>query len=238
MGEKNEIIKHEAQNLDIKFPHNSKLTAKRPKFVSQKAINETGIIDSKGKAYIGKKKIKDILVTDKAGANKFYNNLDDEDKFENGDEKYASVAACQKEITNKIQQDRPQLEREKLKHSRDCMNAFIESPELEKERSINSDRIQKELPTLTKKKIKAENITCDQLTGEEFEDDAEGHHMTRKKDDPSNIIVVKSKTHDAIHKAEANSAETLKELAKEKAGTKKTLVSCFVRRNVQLFMFI
>ena len=28
MGEKNEIIKHEAQNLDIKFPHNSKLTEK------------------------------------------------------------------------------------------------------------------------------------------------------------------------------------------------------------------
>ena len=207
MGEKNEIIKHEAQNLDIKFPHNSKLTEKE-NLLPQKAINETGIIDSKGKAYKGKKKIKDILVTDKAGANKFYNNLDDEDKFENGDEKYASVAACQKEITNKIQQDRPQLEREKLKHSRDCMNAFIESPELEKERSINSDRIQKELPTLTKKKIKAENITCDQLTGEEFEDDAEGHHMTRKKDDPSNIIVVKSKTHDATHKAEEHSTET------------------------------
>ena len=61
--------------------------------------------------------------------------MDDEDKFENGNEKYASVAACQKEITNKIQQDRPQLEREKLKHSRDCMNAFIETPQLEKERS-------------------------------------------------------------------------------------------------------
>ena len=109
------------------------------------------------------------------------------------------------------------------------MNAFIESPELEKERSINSDRIQKELPTLTKKKIKAENITCDQLTGEEFEDDAEGHHMTRKKDDPSkaldpsNIIVVKSKTHDAIHKAEANSPETLKELAKEKGWNEETI---------------
>lgn len=97
MGEKNEIIKHEAQNLDIKFPHNSKLTEKE-NLLPQKAIKETGIIDSKGKAYIGKKKIKDILVTDKAGANKFYNNLDDEDKFENGNEKYASVAACQKEI--------------------------------------------------------------------------------------------------------------------------------------------
>ena len=70
MGEKNEIIKHEAQNLDIKFPHNSKLTEKE-NLLPQKAIKETGIIDSKGKAYIGKKKIKDILVTDKAGANKF-----------------------------------------------------------------------------------------------------------------------------------------------------------------------
>lgn len=80
-----------------------------------------------------------------------------------------------------------------------------------------------------RKKIKAENITCDQLTGEEFEDDAEGHHMTRKKDDPSkaldpsNIIVVKSKTHDAIHKAEANSPETLKELAKEKGWNEENI---------------
>ena len=69
----------------------------------------------------------------------------------------------------------------------------------------------------------------DQLTGEEFEDDAEGHHMTRKKDDPSkaldpsNIIVVKSKTHHAIHKAEANSPETLKELAKEKGWNEENI---------------
>ena len=54
MGEKNEIIKHEAQNLDIKFPHNSKLTEKE-NLLPQKAIKETGIIASKGKAYIGKK---------------------------------------------------------------------------------------------------------------------------------------------------------------------------------------
>lgn len=54
MGEKNEIIKHEARDLDINFPHNSKLTEKE-NLLHQKAIKETGIIDSKGKAYIGKK---------------------------------------------------------------------------------------------------------------------------------------------------------------------------------------
>ena len=41
--------------------------------------------------------------------------------------------------------------------------------------------------------------------------------------DPSNIIVVKSKTHDAIHKAEANSPETLKELAKEKGWNEENI---------------
>lgn len=218
---KNEIIKHEAKNLDIKFPQNTNLNEKE-NLLPQKAIKETGIVDSTGKAFVGKTKMKDILITDKSGVNQFYNDLNDEDKFENGNKKYASVSACQKEITSKVQQDRPQLEREKLKHSRDCLNAFIESPELEKERSINSDRIKQELPTLTKKKMKAENITCDQLTGEEFEGDAEGHHVTRKKDDPSkaldldNIIVVKSKTHDTIHKEEANTPGDLKALAKEK----------------------
>ena len=39
----------------------------------------------------------------------------------------------------------------------------------------------------------------------------------------TNIMVVKSKTHDAIHKAEANSPETLKELAKEKGWNEENI---------------
>lgn len=68
-----------------------------------------------------------------------------------------------------------------------------------------------------------------QLEREKFEGDAEGHHITRKKDDPSkalvlsNIVVVKSQTHDTIHKAEANSPETLKELAKEKGWNEENI---------------
>jgi hypothetical protein len=68
---------------------------------------------------------------------------------------------------------------------------------LETERSIESDRIQKGLPKLTKRKMKAENIVCDQLTGEEFDKDAEGHHKERKSDNPrkaldlDNLIITK-----------------------------------------------
>ena len=47
--------------------------------------------------------------------------------------------------------------------------------------------------------------------------------ISSKALDPSNIIVVKSKTHDAIHKAEANSPETLKELAKEKGWNEENI---------------
>lgn len=90
---------------------------------------------------------------------------------------------------------------------------------MEKERSIESDRIQKDLPNITKKKVKAENIVCDQLTGEVFDNDAQGHHKERRSDNPrkaldnNNIIVTKKKNHDEIHKNGAEDRESLINLA-------------------------
>ena len=165
--------------------------------------------------------------TDKSAVNKFYTDLEDGDKYVNGSSKYASVPACVKETTKRLEQKRPQLERSKLKDARDCMIAFIDSPELEKERTIASDRIKEELPNITKKKIKSENITCDQLTGEPFENDAEGHHKIRKADDPdkaldfNNILVTKKKNHQIIHSEGANDLEKLKSLAEKKGWSTK-----------------
>lgn len=212
------LVKYIAGDLPIDFPDNDNLTDKE-KAVTRNAITKGGIVRNDGQTFINKNEIPNLLNTDKRGANKVYNDLDDNEKFEDGNSKYADTSAITKEISKRIQEPRPQLEREKLKDSRDCINAFIDSPKLEKERSIESDRIQKELPNLTKKKIKAENISCDQLTGEEFDNDAEGHHKERKADnprkalDPNNIIVTKKKNHQEIHRNGAEDKESLKNLA-------------------------
>lgn len=218
---KNEISIRRASDIEIKFPENKELTEDEKK-TTRDAIMTGGIVDANGKAYINKVKLTSLFCTDKSAVNKFYGDLEEEDKFINGSSKYASLPACVKETTKRLEQKRPQLERSRLKDARDCMNAFIDSPELEKERTISSDRIKKELPNITKKKIKSENITCDQLTGELFENDAEGHHKVRKADDPDkaldldNIVVTKKKNHQTIHSEGANDPVKLKELAEKK----------------------
>lgn len=215
------LIKYRAGDLPIVFPDN-KLLDPEEKEGNRNAIKTGGIIRDDGKAFINKNKIKKLLNTDTTGAKKVYNDLDEDEKFVNGNSKFADACALMKELTKRIQEPRIQLDREKLKDSRDCINALIDSPTLEKERTLESDRIQKKLPKLTQKKIKAENIVCDQLTGEEFDNDAEGHHKERKSDnpraalDPQNIIVTKKKNHKEIHKNGAEDKESLKNFALKK----------------------
>lgn len=145
------LVKYKAGDLTIHFPDNENLTDKE-KEVSRNAIVKGGIVKNDGQTFINKNEMPKLLNTDKKGANKVYNDLEDDDKFEDGNSKYADTSALLKEVSKRIQEPRSQLEREKLKDSRDCMNAFIDAPKLEKERTIESDRIQKELPNLTKKK--------------------------------------------------------------------------------------
>ncbi len=214
------LIKYRAKELTIKFPDNKYLTDKE-KEKTRNAIKKGGIVKNDGKTFINKNKMPTLLATDKKGANKVYNDLDNDEKFQDGKLKYADSVAIVKEISKRIQEPRTQLERENLKDRRDCINAFIDSPDLEKERSIEADRIKKGLSNLTKKKMKAENITRDQLTGEAFNKDAEGHHKVRKADDPrkaldqSNIIVTKKENHDKIHQQGAEDIESLRKLAQK-----------------------
>lgn len=216
------LVKYAAGELSIVFSDNNKNLTDKENAVPRNAVNKGGIVKSDGQTFINKNELSTLLNTDKQGGNKIYNDLDDDEKFEDGNSKYAASSAIIKELSNRIQEPRTQLEREKLKESRDCINAFIDTPQLETERSIESDRIQKDLPKLTKKKMKTENIVCDQLTGEEFDNDAEGHHKERKSDnprkalDPDNIIVTKKKNHQEIHKNGAGDRESLKNLALEK----------------------
>ncbi len=219
--EKKLPAERKAADLTINFPTNNLLEEKEQDSI-KKAINEGGLVSEKGKCYVNKEKLPKLLVTDKKGAAKVYNNAQENDKYENGNNKYLSTSEVKKNIDERIQEPRSSLEHEKLKYSESCINAFRDSTELVTERHIESDRIVKDRPLLTKKKIKAENITECQLSGEPFEDDARGHHIERVADNPrkardlDNIVVVKNQIHDDIHDKEAESQKELKRYIEKK----------------------
>lgn len=212
------LVVIKATELNITFPQNDKIEKKESRKIEE-GINKGGIV-IENKCFLEKNKIKTQLCTDKKGENKFYNDLDDEDKIEVGKEKYASVSAITKEISDRIQQPRDILVQEKLHHSEACLKAFRDNSELEKQRLIEEVRIKKEIPKTIKKKIKDENIKKCELTESEFNNDAEGHHIIRKADDPTkacdpgNIIIIKNEIHKKIHKEGAESPEELEELCK------------------------
>ena len=209
-----------AGDLTINFPSNNLLEEKEQEII-KKSIIQGGIVSEEGRCYVDAKMLPKLLVTDKKGAAKVYNNAQENDKYENGDNQYLSTSEVKKNIDERIQEPRSTLSHEKLKYSEECINAFRDSSELVNERHIESDRITNDRPLLTDKKIKEENITKCQLSGKPFENDARGHHIERVADNPrkardlNNIVVVKDKIHDDIHNKGAESPEKLKKYIKE-----------------------
>lgn len=212
-------VKFTAKELDLKFPDNKLLTKDEQSKIN-KAVKGGGIVASDGRGFFDANVLPDLLSTDKKGAAKVIVNATDEDILKNGNDKYLSMSATKKEIDKRIQEPRNMLKIEKLKHSEKCINTFRDAPELEKERQIEANRITEERSTLTNKKIKAENITACQLSGDKFNNDARGHHIKRVEDEPrearnlNNIVVVKENIHKDIHVCGAESPEELITYAK------------------------
>lgn len=209
-------------DLNIKFP------AKNPHISNEEAEKTREVIKSESaytndaQVLINKNALPQILATDKKGANNFYEDLENDDKEQNGKNQYAHLEAVQEEVSKRIQEPRDTLKRERLKDSEQCLIAVRDAPELEKIREVDESKIRKELPKLKERKIEEESLTTDQLTGKPLEKNAAAHHIERKSDAPrkslklDNIIVVNPDTHDEIHKNDAESEENLKQLCKEK----------------------
>lgn len=185
-------------------------------------VQNNGAYTPDGKAYIDKKTLSHLLVTDNKGVNRFYNNLDNKDKLALGDQKLASLSSINKEISERLQEPRDTLQRERLRDSENCINAFRDAPDLEKIREVEESKNRKEQPKLKSKKIKTENISKCQLTGANLEPDADAHHITRRADeprksrDPDNIIIINKQPHRELHAVGAESPEELSALCKEK----------------------
>jgi hypothetical protein len=66
---------------------------------------------------VNKKGIRPMLATDQKGVNRFYNSLDNDDKFENGDEKYVCTPALKKELSERRENYYDPITKAKLERS-------------------------------------------------------------------------------------------------------------------------
>lgn len=210
-----------AKDFNLQYPDN-KFLNKNEKEKIQKGISNGGIAIGTN-TYVNQKNLKDILSTDVKGTQIMMNNATKSDIKTYGGEEYLSTPQINKELSARKEKPLPQLMREKLKYAQDCLETFSENPELNKMRSIESDRVAKGRSTIGKETIKKRKSTVSELTGEPLEGDAEVHHKNRVADSPEeafdedNLVVLKKSEHDEFHKSEhLQNKEGFDEFAKNK----------------------
>lgn len=215
-------VLHSAESLDLKFPEAKDHIAPEDSIKTRALIQAGGAYTPDGKAYIDKSALPHLLVTDNAGANRFYNDLSNEDKTQNGTTRYVATSAVNKELSRRIQEPRDVYKLERLKDAELCINTLRDASELEKLRALAELRIRKMQPKLKQQMLKAESITACQVSGEPLQPDAEVHHVVRQADqpdrslDPTNHLLINKPVHRAIHAAGAHSPEALAALARER----------------------
>ncbi|MFG6357329.1 MAG: hypothetical protein K1W26_11005 [Acetatifactor sp.] len=202
-NDKNALVIRSATEFKIEFPKNEILNADEQTKI-QKAVNSGGKAIGT-KTYIDSKKLQTLLNTDKKGVGLVLNDAPNEDIKRLGDVDYLSTPHVQKEIAKRREQPRPELDREKLKYSGQCIEAFSNNPQLDKERTVESDRINNERPKIGKKVIQERKSTVSELSGKPLDDTARVHHKNRVADKPEealnrdNLTVIREDEHKDFH---------------------------------------
>ena len=200
-----EVALINSNDMTLNFPEASPhITKEGDK--TRKIIKKNGYADpNTGETFIDKTALPHLLVTDKAGVNKFYNELNNDEKRENGNNKLVSVPAIQKEVAKRIEEPRDTLEKERLRDTEKCLVVLRDNPEIEKERELVESKNRKNFKKFKENVIKENNITNDECTGEPLSRYPHAHHIERKVDaprkvlDPKNIAIVNPGTHQNIH---------------------------------------
>lgn len=209
-NKKQEIILHKADKLTLEFPENDNPYIQKDIKKTNQVIQDNGIYTSEGQTFIDKKDIAHMLVTDTKGANRVYNDLDDEDKLENGSKKYISVPALNKEISKRIEDPKDTNVKDRLKHNEKALITLRDTPEVEKKREQLESHIKKELPRVKakiRKDAKIDIVTKKPLTNPEI------HHIERVADNPrkaldeDNLVPLNKDTHIKVHNENADTKE-------------------------------
>lgn len=202
----NELSIRKAKEFDIKFPNNQNLKDNEKKQIQKAIMN--GAIAIGTKTFVDSDKVPKLLSTDKKGVQIILNNAPKEDVKQYGNSDYLSTPHIQKEIAERREQPRSELEREKLNYASRCLDAFSGNPQLNKERNIGSDRIVKGRSQIAAKVIKERGATVSEISGEPLNGDARVHHKNRVADKPeetfddNNLTVIKDQEHTEYHSSD------------------------------------
>ncbi|WP_158301329.1 hypothetical protein [Janthinobacterium sp. BJB426] len=222
MTESNLPALRPATTLSINFPPKNEHITDSEADKTRKLVKDNGEYTNEGKAYINKKALPHLLGTDTPGVNRIYNDLENDEKIELGDKKLVSIPAVHKIMSERIQEPRDTLQKERIRDAEACLTALRDAPELDKYREAEESRNRNEQSLLKGKKIAAENITACQLTGEPLASNAHAHHIERRADKPrmsrdlDNVIVINPEAHEEVHRNRAESPQELQDLCKTK----------------------
>ncbi len=200
-------VARRASEFEVKYPSNPHLNDKENARIKN-AVEKEGIAVG-CKTYVSEKGVKDLLKTDKKGAAMVINNAPLAEVKSYGNMDYLSTPETQKVIAKRKEEARPQLEREYLATSSRALDAFSRCPQLEKERTIQSDRNVKDRPKIGVKVLKERNSEVSEVTGKKLDESGAGkpvvHHKERVADNPDlfssddNLIVMRDDEHREFH---------------------------------------
>lgn len=200
------LVIRPASEFEIDYPDAPMLKKEEQKKI-QNAIT-TGGLAIGTKTYVNSRKVQTLLNTDKKGVNIVINESSNDDVKRLGNDDYLSTPQIQKEIAKRKEQPRSVLEREKLGYSGKCLEAFSNNAVLNKERTMESDRINNARPTIGAKTLRERKSTVSELSGKPLDGKARVHHKNRFADKPEealdkdNLVVITEAEHDEFHSSE------------------------------------
>lgn len=197
-----------ASDFKVEYHSNSLLTEEENNKIKNAVRNEGIAVGYK--TFVSEKGVKDLLNTDKKGAAIVFNNAPKDEVKTYGNTDYLSTPETQKEIAKRKEQARPELERQYLDTSSKALDAFSKNPELNEERTTQSDRNIKDRPKIGKRVLKKRKPEVSEVTGAKFDKSGNGkpavHHVERASDNPDkfsedkNLVVMRKDEHDEFHR--------------------------------------
>ncbi|RQM49324.1 HNH endonuclease [Paraburkholderia bannensis] len=216
-SDNNALVPLAAENLSVKLPEPPQILTPEDAVRTRSAIMKHGAVTHDAKVAYERDGIATILATDKAGANKFVAERNDDEIIEDGDKVYILQPSIKKELDRRIAEPRDAYQLDRLRDAERCLDAVRDAPELENRRLKLEALARKQMPKVKRKVLKNAD-TC--ISGEPLQKDAEVHHKERVADNPNlalapnNLVPVNPHIHDQIHAAQAHTPQALDELAK------------------------
>lgn len=217
------LVALSAESFGVNLPEPPPILRPKDAERTRDAITKHGAVTHDGKIVYERDALPALLATDRAGANQFVAELDNDDYFRDGNKLFIYQPPINEVLSRRIQEPRDAYQLDRLRDTERCINAVRDTPELENRRLKLEARNRKEMPRVKQDVLKNAK-SC--ISGEPLSKDAEVHHVERVADrpdlsvEPSNMRPVNPPTHRLIHAEQAHSPKALDELGKREGWPK------------------